>query len=377
MKLMLVAGEASGDVHGSALLKELKALVPHLETFGIGGRGMLEQGLRPYFMLDTMQSHGITELAFNLPRLFRTLWLMQEALEAERPDALILIDYPGFNLKLGAHAKKLGIPVIFFSSPQVWVWRSGRIRKIKNSVDLMLVLFPFESKIYENAGVQVRWVGHPLLDQDPSPAELENFREECGLNGSQTVLTLAPGSRPSEILSHLPVMLQSLELIEIEIHPLKVLIPVAETVDLEQIKNIISQSPVDITLLENQFPYSVGVSDLAIVASGTASLQTGLALTPFIIIYQVSSLTYWIARRLARVQHIGMVNILASNEIVPELLQADFNPNRLAKEAILLLKDQERRATMIGQLKDIRSQLGEPGAYHRAAQILREYIQLH
>ncbi|HJL87061.1 MAG TPA: lipid-A-disaccharide synthase, partial [SAR324 cluster bacterium] len=186
MKLMLVAGEASGDVHGSALLKELKALVPHLETFGIGGRGMLEQGLRPYFMLDTMQSHGITELALHLPRLFRTLWLMQEALEAERPDALILIDYPGFNLKLGAHAKKLGIPVIFFSSPQVWVWRSGRIRKIKNSVDLMLVLFPFESKIYENAGVQVRWVGHPLLDQDPSPAELENFREECGLNGSQT-----------------------------------------------------------------------------------------------------------------------------------------------------------------------------------------------
>jgi len=374
---MLVAGEASGDVHGSALLKELKALVPHLETFGIGGRGMLEQGLRPYFMLDTMQSHGITELALHLPRLFRTLWLMQEALEAERPDALILIDYPGFNLKLGAHAKKLGIPVIFFSSPQVWVWRSGRIRKIKNSVDLMLVLFPFESKIYENAGVQVRWVGHPLLDQDPSPTELENFREECGLNGSQTVLTLAPGSRPSEILSHLPVMLQSLELIEKEIHPLKVLIPVAETVDLEQINNIISQSPVDITLLENQFPYSVGVSDLAIVASGTASLQTGLALTPFIIIYQVSSLTYWIARRLAMVQHIGMVNILASNEIVPELLQADFNPNRLAKEAILLLKDQERRATMIGQLKDIRSQLGEPGAYHRAAQILREYIQLH
>jgi len=374
---MLVAGEASGDVHGSALLKELKALVPHLETFGIGGRGMLEQGLRPYFMLDTMQSHGITELALHLPRLFRTLWLMQEALEAERPDALILIDYPGFNLKLGAHAKKLGIPVIFFSSPQVWVWRSGRIRKIKNTVDLMLVLFPFESKIYENAGVQVRWVGHPLLDQDPSPAELENFREECGLNGSQTVLTLAPGSRPSEILSHLPVMLQSLELIEKEIHPLKVLIPVAETVDLEQIKNIISQSPVDITLLENQFPCSVGLSDLAIVASGTASLQTGLALTPFIIIYQVSSLTYWIARRLARVQHIGMVNILAGNEIVPELLQADFNPNRLAKEAILLLKDQERRATMIGQLKDIRSQLGEPGAYHRAAQILREYIQLH
>ena len=146
---MLVAGEASGDAHGRELLKELNILIPELETFGIGGKGMLEMGLRPYFMLDTMQSHGITELLFHLPRLYRTLRLMQEALESEKPDALVLIDYPGFNLKLAVQAKKLGIPVIFFSSPQIWVWRSGRIKKIKCMVDLMLVLFPFEVRIYQ------------------------------------------------------------------------------------------------------------------------------------------------------------------------------------------------------------------------------------
>ena len=175
-------------------MKELNILIPELETFGIGGKGMLEMGLRPYFMLDTMQSHGITELLCHLPRLYRTLRLIQEALESEKPDALVLIDYPGFNLKLAAKAKKLGIPVIFFSSPQIWVWRSGRIKKIKCLVDLMLVLFPFEERIYQKAGVRVRWVGHPLLDQEPSTEEIVKFREQYELDDKQTVLTLAPGS---------------------------------------------------------------------------------------------------------------------------------------------------------------------------------------
>ena len=374
MKLMLVAGEASGDAHGRELLKELNILIPELETFGIGGKGMLEMGLRPYFMLDTMQSHGITELLFHLPRLYRTLRLMQEALESEKPDALVLIDYPGFNLKLAAQAKKLGIPVIFFSSPQIWVWRSGRIKKIKCMVDLMLVLFPFEERIYQKAGVKVRWVGHPLLDQEPSNEEIVKFSEQYELDDEQTVLTLAPGSRPSEIQNHLTVFLQSLVIIKNEIHDLKVLMPVAETIEIGLIESMISSSPVKIRLVQNQFPVSVRVSQLAIVASGTASLQTGLALTPSIIIYRVSNMTYWIARKLAKVQHIGMVNILAENEVVPELLQQDFTPERLAEEAILLLKDQDRRATMIGHLKQIRSLLGEPGAYQRAAEILVDQL---
>ena len=292
---MLVAGEASGDAHGRELLKELKILIPELETFGIGGKGMLEMGLRPYFMLDTMQSHGITELLFHLPRLYRTLRLMQEALESEKPDALVLIDYPGFNLKLAAQAKKLGIPVIFFSSPQIWVWRSGRIKKIKNMVDLMLVLFPFEERIYQKAGVKVRWVGHPLLDQEPSTEEIVKFREQYELDDEQTVLTLAPGSRPSEIQNHLPVFQQSLAIIKDEIHELKVLMPVAETIEIGLIESMISSSPVKIRLVQNQFPVLVRVSQLAIVASGTASLQTGLALTPSIIIYRVSNMTYWLS----------------------------------------------------------------------------------
>mgnify|MGYP003315373447 FL=1 len=164
MKLMMVAGEVSGDVHGEGLIRSLRQNHADADLFGIGGKKMLREGFRPYFMLDTLQAHGLVELAGHLPRLYKTLWRMRDALEEESPDALVLIDYPGFNLKLAAYASEKGIPVIFFNSPQIWAWRKGRLDTIKRVVDKMIVLFPFEEKIYQQAGVDVSWVGHPLLD---------------------------------------------------------------------------------------------------------------------------------------------------------------------------------------------------------------------
>ena len=334
----------------------------------------MEQGLRPCFMLDSLQVHGMLELLRHLPRLYRTLWMMEKVLLVERPDALLLIDYPGFNLKLAACARRLGIPVIFFNSPQVWAWRKGRLKTIRQNVDLMLVLFPFETRIYEQLGVEVHCVGHPLLDERIDESELKTFRQEYAIEQGQKVLMLAPGSRPSEIQRHLPVMLDSLQIIDKQVPGLRVLLPVAETLDPVKIEGQIAASPIEITPVKGRFSLAVHACDLAVVSSGTASLQTGLALKPFIVIYRVAPLTYWIARRLARIRHIGMVNVLAGREIVPELLQGDFTPERTASAVITLLKDEDARARMTSHLKEIRSRLGEPGAYHRTAKILSDFI---
>ena len=214
MKLMMVAGEVSGDVHGEGLIRSLRQNHVDADLFGIGGKKMLREGFRPYFMLDTLQAHGLVELAGHLPRLYKTLWRMRDALEEENPDALILIDYPGFNLKLAAFASEKGIPVIFFNSPQIWAWRKGRLDTIKRVVDKMIVLFPFEKKIYQQAGVDVSWGGHPLLDDIVQESDSAEFRKNSGLRTDLPLLTIAPGSRPSEMRKHLPTILEALSEIE-------------------------------------------------------------------------------------------------------------------------------------------------------------------
>ena len=218
MKLMMVAGEVSGDAHGAGLIRCLRKFHEYADIFGIGGEKMLKEGLRPYFMLETLQTHGIVEVVKHLPRLYQTLSRMSQALEEERPDALILIDYPGFNLKLAAYASKTGVPVIFFNSPQIWAWRKGRLNTIKRVVDKMIVLFPFEEKIYQQAGVDVNCVGHPLLDEIQNENDSGTLRKKFGLQSNIPLLTIAPGSRPSEIQRHLPILLETLPQTNLKFH---------------------------------------------------------------------------------------------------------------------------------------------------------------
>ena len=374
MKLMMVAGEVSGDVHGEGLIRSLRQNHADADLFGIGGKKMLREGFRPYFMLDTMQAHGFVELAGHLPRLYKTLWRMRDALEEESPDALVLIDYPGFNLKLAAYASEKGIPVIFFNSPQIWAWRKGRLDTIKRVVDKMIVLFPFEEEIYQQAGVDVSWVGHPLLDEIGQESDSAALRENCGLRANLPLLAIAPGSRPSEMRKHLPTMLEALPEIEKIIGEFQCILPVAESLDFDEVRRQASSSSVYVAVVPEQFLESVRASDAAVIASGTASLQTGLALKPFVIVYRVSPLTYMIARLLAETKYIGMVNVLADKEIVPELLQNEFTVSSITDHAVRLLQDHDYRGTMISELEKIGLKLGEPGAYRRAAKCIEDFI---
>ncbi len=367
MKIMMIAGEVSGDVHGAGLIRCLRRNNDNIDFFGIGGLKMLRENFRPYYMLDTLQTHGFVEVVRHLPRLYRTLWRMRDALEEERPDVLILIDYPGFNLKLAAYAKEKGIPVIFFNSPQIWAWRKGRLKTIKRVVDKMIVLFPFEEEIYQQAGVDVNWVGHPLLDQISNEKDNKSFLKQYGLQNDRPLLAIAPGSRPSEMRRLLPTLLKSLPHIQEQVGEIGCIMPVAESLDLNEVKKIIESSIVPVTLIPEQFIETIQACDAAVVASGTASLQTGLALKPFAIVYQVAPLTFRIARYLADTKFIGLVNILAEKEIVPELLQNDFTAEKVAETAARLLRDKDYRERIIGELKDTRAKLGEPGAYEKAA----------
>ena len=373
---MMVAGEVSGDVHGEGLIRSLRQNHADADLFGIGGKKMLREGFRPYFMFDKLQAHGLVELAGHLPRLYKTLWRMCDAMEEESPDALILIDYPGFNLKLAAYASKKGIPVIFFNSPQIWAWRKGRLDTIKRVVDKMIVLFPFEEKIYQQAGVDVTCVGHPLLDEIGRESESEEFRENYGLHTDLPLLAIAPGSRPSEIRKHLPIMLEALPEIEKKIGEFQCILPVADSLDFDEVRRKVSSSPVHVKVVQEHFIESVMASDAAVIASGTASLQTGLALKPFVIVYRVSPLTYMIARLLAKTKYIGIVNVLAEKKIVPELLQNEFTVSNITDHAVRLLQDHDYRGTMIGELKKIGHQLGDPGAYRRAAKCIEDFINL-
>lgn len=371
---MLVAGEASGDTHGAALIAGLQAQHPEADLFGVGGPKMFRAGLRLYATLDDLQVHGLVEVMRHLPRLYGLLNTFKEALEQECPDALVCIDYPGFNLKLAAHAQTLGIPVVFFNSPQIWAWRKRRLQKIREVVDHMLVLFPFEETIYQEAGVGVTWVGHPLVDEAGAAEDGSCLREELGL-AKTPVLTLAPGSRPSELSRHLPVLQATLPLLRSHVPGLQVLLPIADTLDAEGIRSMLRDAAVPIHLLHGRFSEAIRACDAAVVASGTASLQTALALTPNVLIYRVAPLTYWLARKLAQVQHMGMANVLAQREIIPELLQDDCTPTRIAAAITPLLCDPEVRSRMVTDLEPIRQQLGEPGAYVRAVQALLDFLQ--
>ncbi len=374
MKILMVAGESSGDTHGAALMHELQQLFSKPVFYGIGGPLMLKKGMKAYYTLDSLRVHGLVELLPHLPRLYRILWHLRDSLAIEKPDLAILVDYPGFNLKLAAYIKNHNIPIIWYCSPQVWAWRKGRIYKIAKFVDKIIVLFPFEEQIYRNIGMNVSFLGHPRIEDTVSSEQIDHFKQKYHLETAQLIITLAIGSRPSEVKFHLPIVLKVLNLLEDQGIKANYILPVADSLDLEWVNTQIQQSTVPILLIQDSFLESIHAADAAIVASGTATLQTGLALTPFIIIYKVSPLTFWLAKKMAKTPYIGIVNILAQRLIVPELLQNDFTAQRVAQELLPLLKDSSHKQQMIENLSSIRSQLGTPGAYQRAAQSIREFI---
>jgi lipid-A-disaccharide synthase len=375
MKLMMVAGELSGDTHGGALLAGLRQRLPGLEAFGIGGPRMQAAGLRAIHGLAELQVHGLLEIVAHLPRLYRVLWRMEALLDSERPDAVLLIDYPGFNLKLAAAARRRGIPVLYYSSPQIWAWRGGRIGTIARAVTKIVVLFPFEEALYRKAGVDAEFLGHPLVGEAAPADQVAALERRLGGAEGPPVAALMPGSRPSELARILPTLLAAVRLIEQAGWHGRWVLPLAPTLDAEAVRQQVAAAGVPVWVEPGAFLPTLKLARLAVVASGTATLQVALAGIPFVVVYRVAPFSFWLARRFAYVRHFAIVNILAGREIVPELLQDALTPERVRDAFLKLARDPERQAAMQRALAETTAALGAPGAYGRAAERIAAYLR--
>jgi lipid-A-disaccharide synthase len=309
----------------------------------------------------------------KLPVILKVMNSLVRSFQEKKPVAVILVDYPDFNLILARKAHARGIKVFYYISPQIWAWRKGRITTIRRNVDKLAVILPFEAPIYRSAGVNAEYVGHPLLDMIPPPSSQEEARERLGLRAGVKTVSLLPGSRPGEVAKLLPVCLQAATIMQQQ-QELQFILPLASTLSRDFVESIINRYNLKITVVPNAIYDILAAADLAIVASGTATLEAGLMETPMIIIYRVSRLTYLLGRMLIKVKNIGLVNIIAGKTIVPELVQTEANPERLAELADRLLGDQSARDRMKIALSQIKDQLGAPGASERAAHLVANLL---
>ncbi len=374
--VMIMAGESSGDFHGASLVRELKKIDPLLDIIGLGGARMKEAGVRMILAVADIAVVGITEAFIKLPRIWTAMRLVRRTLREERPALLILIDFPDFNLMIASYAKKIGIKVLYYISPQVWAWRRGRVRKIEKNVDKMVVILPFEEDFYRSSKVDVTFVGHPLLDEVKTQFTVAEAKRFFQLPEGATTIALLPGSREREVARHLPEMLKGAELINARLGQVQYLIPLADAIPVEMIREQLSLSPLAVTVVKENIYDAIAASDLAIVASGTATLEIALLGKPMIIIYRVSWLSYLIGRLFINIPYIGLVNIIAGKSIMPELIQERANPEAIATEALAILSDPARRQRMVEELSNLHDRLGRAGAAKRTARIAAEMIRM-
>src|SRR5580765_1372377 len=367
-EIMLVVGEASGDAHGAQLVDALHEKEPALKVFGVAGEQLRRTDFEILFDVSEISGMGLTELFGNLTKIWGAYRVLCRALRERRPALLVLIDFPEFNLRLARLAKSLRIPVLYYVSPQIWAWRKGRVRQIARWVDRMAVIFPFEAPFYQRHGINATFVGHPLLETVKADKSREETLAKLGLDPQQPVIALLPGSRLAEISQHLPVMRDAAVRLRRE-RRVQFFCVRATTIAAAEVLSILDGSAPSISVVDSDRYNAVHAADLVWTASGTATLETALLGRPMIIVYRVSWLTYWIARWLVRVDHIGMVNLIAEERLMPELIQSDMNSERLAAETRLLLDDTKARTGMVEKLAKLRERLGTPGAAQRVADL--------
>jgi lipid-A-disaccharide synthase len=367
-RILLVVGEASGDLHGAHLVRALREREPALEISAVAGEALKREGVRVVFDVARIAGMGFSELAGNLTNLWRAYLRLKRVLREERPSLLILIDFPEFNMRLARVAKDLKIPVLYYITPQVWAWRKRRIAKIARFVDRVAVVFPFEAPLYERAGVRADFVGHPLLDIAHVTRSREETLRRLGLDPSRRTIALLPGSRRREVEFHLAPMLEAAAALGREM-PLQFVLVRASTVEPAALEESLARAGVRVSLSDGDTYNVVNSSDLVWTASGTATLETALMMRPMIIVYRLARLTYALARLLVRVDHIGMANIIAGEKIVPELIQHEMTAERIVAESKTILNDDRLRERMIAKLTEVRAKLGAPGAAGRVADI--------
>lgn len=368
---MIIAGEASGDLHGAALVKALHEIDPAIRFYGIGGERMEEAGVDLVARSADMAVVGLTEVFSRLPFILRVFSGLRRSLRESPPDLLIPIDYPDFNLPLASAAKKRGVRVFYYISPQVWAWRKGRIGKLKRVVDRMAVIFPFEKDFYAREGMDVAFVGHPLLDTVRITSPREELLRDLGLeiDGGTRTVGILPGSREAEVRKLLPDMVGAARVLIEKLPSVQFILPVADTLSVDFVRAVAGDFPGKLAFVRGSIYNAIGAMDVAMVASGTATLETALAGTPMIIVYRVSPLTYAVGRMFVRVDHIGIVNIIAGKTIVPEFIQGDATPAKMADALLQILSDEKRYGEMKRNLANVREKLGRPGASRRAAEI--------
>jgi lipid-A-disaccharide synthase len=372
--IMIIAGEASGDLHGSNLVRAMLERDASLVFYGMGGERLKSAGAQLVAHAADMAVVGLTEVFSKLGMILKVMRQLKASLKTKKPDLVILIDYPDFNLPLAKAAKKQGIKVFYYISPQVWAWRKGRINQIRKVVDKMAVILPFEETLYHQAHVDATFVGHPLLDVVKTRYSREDALQKFGLRKDFKTVGLLPGSRQSEVVKLLPVMLQTAQILRDKIAKVQFVLPIADTLEPAFISAIVDAYDVVVKIIADEIYDVIAVSDTAIVASGTATLETALLETPMIIIYKISPLSYILGRLFIRVANIGLVNIIAGKTIVPEFIQNDVTPERLAKAMLDIMTDDSRMQRMKLELSHIKYKLGQPGAAQKAAVLACEML---
>lgn len=365
--IMIIAGETSGDIHGAKLVSAMRKRNNGLFFCGIGGRALGEAGVKLLMDASEIAVVGITEVFSKIPNILKGLRVAKKALKTLHPDLLILIDFPDFNLHLASSAKKLGIPVLYYISPQIWAWRPGRVKRIGKLVDHLAVILPFEEDFYRGHKIPVTFVGHPLLDNHASPQNKTLNRH----TKDNPVIGFLPGSRDGEIARHLPIMINSARILHRKIENVKFLISLAPEVKRTYIEGIIKKSKTAFAfeLVADRSEKVFERSNLVVAASGTVTLEAAISGTPMVIIYKVSPISYWVGRAMIQVKHIGLVNLIAGRKIVPELLQKAASPTRISDTVLEMLRDPSDLERIRLELLNIRDLLGGPGASERVADI--------
>lgn len=373
-KILIIAGEASGDLHGSGVVKALLQLSSDVQVYGVGGGNMRQAGAELIIDSSRLAVVGITEVFGKIGNLVRAYWQLKQFIKTNHLALLILIDFPDFNLLLARVAKGMGVPVLYYISPQVWAWRSGRVKKIAERVDKMAVILPFEVPIFRKVGLDVEFVGHPLLDLVGLHQQEIAFPHVEEWKGAPLV-TLLPGSRTKEVKSLLPGMMRAVEVIRENKPGAKFILALAPGLSIQEVKKFLTSSTATVTIVQGQTYRAIQAADLVLVASGTATLETAILAKPMVILYQVSSLSYWIGKALVKINWIGLVNIVAGKRVVPELLQQEAKGERIAAEALKILEDESYRQEILQGLAEVRAKLGTPGAGERVAKMALDIME--
>ncbi|MFA5256043.1 MAG: lipid-A-disaccharide synthase [Candidatus Omnitrophota bacterium] len=373
--ILIVAGEPSGDLHASNLVKDLKALGTDLEFFGLGGDLCKKAGVDIEFDIKRLSVVGLVDVWKNIFTIGTVFKGILKKADSRRPDLAILVDYPGFNLRLAKELAKRDIPVIYYISPQVWAWGEDRIEIIKDCVAKILVFFKFEEELYKKNGINSEFVGNPLLETVRVTLPKDEILKNYGLSKERPVIALLPGSRTTEIKTLLKIMAGSAGIIAKELPGAQFVVAKYKNLPISLYREFLKDSTLDIKIVDGDSYNILSISDFAVVASGTATLETAIIGTPFVITYKVGLVNYIAYKIVAKIKVLGLVNVVANSVIVPEFLQYDATPEKIARKSLEILRDGVKRAEMIAALARVKSFLGAPGASQRAARAILPYLQ--